>query len=212
MYRRKGFSLVELLVVMAIIGILMMMYMGSLSRAKKKAESIATTSAFHQEAVAKIAGAAASAARSNAPLELSRDACRKAYRRTMNTGKQEALVTEMLYVVRNEAEFRAYWNTLINPKATGTLEYTESGALVAQDELGKRFELSPIGDWMDATNRYGTFPISWEFLSINMADMSAGSTVINVVYSDSHTTAVSYPSQFPACSIVAILSDRFLHP
>ncbi len=204
MRRRNGFSMVELLIVIAIILIIAGMYMGVLSRARSKAMQVVAVEAARQSYIGKLAKGANIARPQRETY--GRGECRRAYRQTLQTGSGDALVTELLYEVRTEAEFRAYWHTLINPDASGSLEF-ERGALVARDEDGNEHVLGPLE--LDRT-RGKSFPIGWEFLSSDMSEMSSGSIGANVMYSDGHVEYIAYPGRYPVCSTVAALSHRFV--
>jgi len=203
--QRDGFSLVELLIVVAIIGILVSMYLGALSRARAKAKLIASSEAVRQRHVGRLAENANSADR----VELEspdRDECRDAYRETLDTGSGPTLTTFLLYEVKSEEEFRAYWYTLIDPNASEPLEF-DGGKLVARNEHGDEYEL-PV---LDENRMKGElFPIGWGFLSTDMSEMDSGSMGANVLYSDGHIEYLSYPNKYPVCPIVAELSHEFV--
>lgn len=200
---RAGFSLVETLVVVAIIGILMAMYLPALSKAIRQAEKVATTEGMRQDNIGR---------RSDGPSfgeRPPRESCRAAYRRSIGRGSartNEIFVTEMQYIVRNEAEFRAYWFTLIDPEATEPLEYTRHDELIAHDDEGTEFLLSPRREQL---TRGETFPASWEFLS-SVPSEGSGDIGTTVNYSDTHVRYCRYPGEYPACRSVAELSHRFM--
>jgi prepilin-type N-terminal cleavage/methylation domain-containing protein/prepilin-type processing-associated H-X9-DG protein len=205
MKARDAFSLVELLVVVAIIGVLAALLVPALSRARSKAEGIAAVEAMRQKHIGELASNA------NAPWPQDFDApdqwdCRDAYARVLETGSGEAYVTELLYKVRNEAEFKAYWHTMINPDAEDEPEF-EGSMLVARDDSGREYKLIPLELHM---LKEKAFPVAWEFLSTDMAEMSSGSIGANVMYSDGHVKYMSYPGKYPVCKSVADLSHRFV--
>jgi prepilin-type N-terminal cleavage/methylation domain-containing protein len=200
-----GFSLVETLVCLAIISILMALYLPALSRAKRKAEEVSIKEGERQEYIGRFADNA-NIANGRAPSSSVdvRVRCRAAYRKTVKTGVGDALVTELVYAVQNEAEFRAYWNTLINPAATGAVEETSAGVTVYDPE-GKRFRLGRLDAWRGAP-----IPTMWEFLSTNLSETTSGTLGCSVLYSDGHVEYAVYPQAYPACRTVAELSHQFV--
>jgi prepilin-type N-terminal cleavage/methylation domain-containing protein len=206
MRRRNGFSLVETLVVLAIIGVLASMLVAALTRARDKAMQRAAAEAGRQLYIGRLADKV-NIARPKSNVKYSRDECREMYRTMLDTGSGETLVTIPLYIVTNEDEFRAYWHTVINPSASGELEF-EGGKLVARDEDDNAFLLMPIEN-MDQLRK--TVPLGWQFISTDMSEMDAGSGIgTSVWYSDIHVDYIPYPGEFPVCRTVAELSHRFV--
>lgn len=197
-----GFSLVETLVVMAIIAILMALYLPVLSKAMRKAEEVAVKEGFRQEKIGRMADSANSAGRDLGPAP-GRDECRTAFRKQVN----DVIATEVLYIVESDAEFNAYWQTMINPAASTPLEYSRSGNLLARDEFGDVYELPRVDKFLDEGP---PFPLGWEFISTDLTDTSSGTIGTNVLYSDGHVVYVRYPGEFPATKMVAELSHRFV--
>lgn len=206
MKARPGFSLVELLVVVAIIMLLASMYMVALGRARSKAMQVAAVEAVRQKYIGQLASNVNAARPSRVDVARVREDAREAYRQTLQTGSGPILVTELHYVVKNEVEFRAYWYTLISPAASEPLEF-KGRALVARDEDGNKYVLPRV----DINYMKGeVVPLGWEFLSSDMSEMSSGTIGANVYYSDNHIEYIPYPGRFPVCKIVAELSHRFV--
>jgi len=202
---RKGFSLVELLMVVAIIGILMSMYLGTLSKAQRKARQVVAVEGMRQKNVAAMAG---QPDRPHPPTDTDdeerfRETCRMAFREDVG---DEIYITRLLLEVNDDAEFRAYWHTLINPDASGPLTY-DGENLVVHDEDGRAFALLPL-DAYDP--RPGDPARGWEFLSTHLGDMNAGTVGVNVMFWDGHVEYVRYPGPFPVTATVAELSRRFI--
>jgi prepilin-type N-terminal cleavage/methylation domain-containing protein len=200
--RSHGYSLVETLVVVAIIAILMALYLPTLSKVLRKAEEVAVKEGFRQKNIGRMADNANSAGRDLGPAP-GRDECRDAFRQMVN----DVIATEVLYIVENDDEFNAYWHTMINPAASTPLEYTGSGDLLARDEFGDVYELPRVDKFLDDGP---SFPLGWEFISTDLTDTSSGTIGTNVIYSDGHVVYIRYPGDFPATRTVAELSHRFV--
>ncbi len=205
--RRGGFSLVELLVCIGIIMILAALLLAALIKTRDDAQDVAATEAIRQEAIAQLAGPDGHVSHASDD----REHLRAAYRETLDTGKDEVLVTRIPYGVTAEAQFVAYWHTVINPDASGPLEFEYDG-LIVKDASGTTFKLKPHTFWQETQYDRGAYPYMWEYLSTNMADMNSTSRSIRVLYTDGEVKNVRYPGEFPACETVAELSYRFLHP
>jgi prepilin-type N-terminal cleavage/methylation domain-containing protein len=200
--RSQGHTLVETLVVMAIISILMALYLPTLSKAIRKAEEVAVKEGFRQQRIGRMSDSANSAGKDLGPAP-GREECREAFRQWVN----DVIATEMLYIVETDAEFNAYWQTLINPAASTPLEFSGSGNLLARDEYGDVYELPRVDKFLDD---HRTFPIGWEYISTDLLDTSSGTLGTNVAYSDGHIKYVRYPGAFPVTRTVAELSHRFV--
>jgi prepilin-type N-terminal cleavage/methylation domain-containing protein len=192
-----GFSLVELLVCMAIISILAAMYMVALGKARRKAEEVVVMESFRQDDIGRMAGGGTTTGR---------DPYRDAFRIQKTTSNGPFWATELLCEIEDERAFRAYWNTVINPEAKGELEF-RNGMLVARDERGTEFLLKPY----TPMGRIGaSVPVRWEFLSTDLSETSSGTKGTTVSYSDGHVEYVRYPGNYPACLTVAELSHYFM--
>ena len=153
--RTMGFSLVELLVCIAIIAILAAMYLPALAKARKQAEAIVVKEGFRQEHIGKLADSANIArpqSSTTGDAAQIRAEARAAFRRNMTMTGQEILATYLLWRVTNEAEFKAYWNTLINPAATGPID-SSRGGIVVKDEAGNEYTLGSLDDALQRGRR-----------------------------------------------------------
>jgi hypothetical protein len=179
------------------------MYLPALSKARKQAEGVAVNEGLYQNVIANAADGYTSTSPTEANSAALRAEARNVFHTKLGTTQMDVYVTNLMWSAKNEAEFRAYWNTLINPNNTNIIEF-RNGALVAEDESGTEYLLLRI----DAID--GTYPVSWEFLSSSTSENTSGTLGTNVVYSDGHIVYVPYPSEYPACRTVAELSHRFL--
>ena len=202
MRRHDGFSLIELLVVIAIISILAMMQVQAGIKAMRQAKAVATGEAMRQKQIGKMSDNANRGRLTGSDSAAARDACRQVFRDMYETGKAQAAVTEVLYALRNDQDFDAYYHTLIDPDATEELVF-ENGKLKAKTANGTEVLLEPLSD------RIIGVPTMWEFLSTDMSNMTA-STNIRVMYNDGHVDSMQYPGQFPATRIVAECGQDYM--
>lgn len=200
--RQEGFTLVELLVCIAIIGILAIMQVHAGIKAIRQAKSVATGEAMRQHNLDRIADNV-NRGRFDSGDASTRNQCRGAFRQMYDAGRYETAVTEVLYMVRNDREFDAYYHTLVDPDADKELEF-EDGKLVAYTRDGDEVLLEPRND------RVGGVPVMWEFLSTNMSHMTTG-TSIRVMYNDTHVSNLKYPGRFPATRLVAELGQDYMN-
>lgn len=198
---QSGFSIIELLVAVAIIGMLMALYSSVLGKAMRAAKGVASGEAMHQKTITKMTGAPA-------PDQPTPEYAREVYRQVLDTGKNEAIMTEVLFVIRDDAEFRAYWNTLLNPENEDEPNYTSGGSLIAYTKGGNEFQLAPVGNAHEVQK--GPYVVGWEFLSTVLSETSTGTLGSNVMYSDGHINFVRYPGEFPVTATVAKLSHEFV--
>lgn len=202
MRRHDGFSLIELLVVIAIISILAMMQVQAGVKAMRQARALATGEAMRQNKIGKMSDNANLGRLSGSDSASTREACRNTFRQMYETGKAQAAVTEVLYVLHNDQDFDAYYHTLIDPDANQELVF-QDGKLKAKTGDGTEVLLEPLND------RITGVPTMWEFLATDMSHMTA-STNIRVMYNDGHVESVQYPGRFPASRIVAELGQDYM--
>ncbi len=207
-YSRAGYSILELLIVVGIISILVFLQLGAMHRVLGKVKNSARAEAIRQAALSREADAVHEGPMRTEPAN--RLECIQAFKQTLDTGKEKIFVSEMLYVVRNGEEFRAYWNTMLNPNALYLPEIVD-GVLIARDPEGNIYRLPALyGSHLDANKAHGLFPIAWDFLSSNLADNTSGELGSEVLYSDGHMEFVRYPGKFPAVKEVADLTRQFV--
>ncbi len=204
-----GFSLVETLVVLAIVSILTAMVASSLHKAVGLAKETARAEGVRQTSLSIVAEHANEARLAVSPPP-NRIACSAAFRQWVGNEDDDAsaLVTQLLYVVKSEDEFEAYYNTLIDPDNDDPLEF-QGQILVAEDDDGNTHLLKPIEDWMNEASRNGRFPVMWEFLSTNLADTNSSRPVLTVAYCDGSTEKVRYGDKYPASQCVAEKSREY---
>lgn len=137
----KGHSLLELLIAVAIIGILMAMYMSTLWRAQAKAKGVVTTEGMRQSHIGRMADNANGGGPGGFP---ERAECRDAFHEDLGGG---IYASRLLYVVTNDDEFDAYWNTLLRYDADEPLEFSDGG-LVATERNGETHLLPPMDGFL----------------------------------------------------------------
>lgn len=207
--RRRGFSMVELLVVMAIISILAAMYLTALSKARRQAIKTANMARMRDEGMGRMAGGANGGGDRSQPT---REQARAAFRENRGPGYgngENIIVSRMLFAVSGDDVFRAYWHTLLNPENTAPLEY-DGRNLKVTDKEGKEYWLYPMGDAVQGRMPGANVPVEWEFLSTDLSDTSSGTIGANVLYPDGHVQYARYPGDFPMTRTVAELSHEFM--
>jgi prepilin-type N-terminal cleavage/methylation domain-containing protein len=205
---RHGFSMLELLIVVGIISILVLMYLVTFQKVLGKVKDSARAEAIRQDMLGREAAAIHEGPLRDEPA--TPEECRQAFRKRLDTGKEKILVSELLYVVKTPEEFRAYWNTMLNPNSIYPPVY-EGTTLMALDPEGDVFPLPAIMDSHSAAHdKHGAFPIAWDFLSANPSDNTSNSIGAEVLFSDGHMEYVRYPGQFPCVKEVANLTRKFV--
>jgi len=201
---RLGFSLLETLVVLAIIMILLTLLVPVLTRALRMAKRTAAGEEMHSERVGEIA----TAIHEGGPEKLTPEQAvlqARAYFRKEGQAGQKKIVSHLLFSVQDDDEFRAYWNTLLNAQNTALPEFTRSGYLIATTPEGHRYELPPA----DAELRGAARIARWDFISTRLEETGRGDLGGNVIYTDGRIEYVPYPQRFPMTRQVAELSHRY---
>jgi prepilin-type N-terminal cleavage/methylation domain-containing protein len=210
MRKARGFSLVELLVVVAIISILMAMYASTFIKVREKAKQVVAKEGMRQSNIGRMADDVNSARPSRRATPESsqiRQQARSAYREDVGDG---VMITRPLYLVQNDAEFRAYWHTLLNPANTTTVEF-DGGNLRAHDGAGGSFVLPPVDGHLDSVRAGNSDAvIAWEYFSTHLGDANTSSIGANVLHVDGNIAYIRYPGRFPITQTVAELSHRFM--
>jgi prepilin-type N-terminal cleavage/methylation domain-containing protein len=203
----KGFSLIETLVVLTIISILAMMLTTALTKAVRMAKSTASGEEMRQDRIGKVATSVhEGAGPEETPAQIVQHA-RAAFRQTGQAGMTK-IVSSVLYAVRNDHEFRAYWHTLLNPENSQTAKFTASGALIAFTPEGERVELARLDGGPASSG--AAIPSGWEFISTRLDETGRGDLGGNVIYCDGRREYVPYPAKFPMSRSVALLSHQFV--
>ncbi|MCC6142686.1 MAG: type II secretion system protein [Candidatus Hydrogenedentes bacterium] len=203
--RKQGFSLIETLVVVAIICIMLAVALPHYWKAIRLAKQTAADEAKRQEQLVPYAPAY-TISPEMADWEI-RETARAAFRHTIDAGKFDLMVTQPLLEVRNDEEFRAYYFTLVDAEATAPLLF-EGGSMIVRTPEGTEFRLR-TSDAIEPGGR-DPYAIAWDFLSTNMANMSVGSFGVGYVRSNGERPYVKYPGEFPATETVARLGQRFM--
>lgn len=205
---RGGFSLIEILVVVAIILVVLSFLLPAVSRALRKGrEAMIMTSL--QDLLRSDLAERANTVRDYFPK---RPECRGAFRVRIGRDKY---ATQLLYIVRSDAEFRAYWHTLINPDNDDPLEF-DRRHLLAKNSAGQVYPLRP-GSRM-----------AWEFLCTDLKHMNSSQERIGVVgvpeslrqqtdppvfrpwAGTDDKGFVAYPTEFPASQTVMQISHQYM--
>jgi prepilin-type N-terminal cleavage/methylation domain-containing protein len=180
-----GFSLMELLIVVAIIGILMAMYMTTFSKVYRRIKTDTAQATMDQTA---------GAFKEMASEHPSVVDCRRDF--FQKIGKNEFMCL-LYYRVDNDAEFIAYWHTLLNPDSDVSPVY-KGVYIEVTDPRGNTYRLEP-------------HVMRWSFIAYR--DGGVEPRPLGVDYHNPDTGRfdyMRYPSEFPATPIVAALSYQFL--
>jgi len=200
---QRGTSLIETLVVLAIIAVLMAFALPSYVRAIRAAKTVASDEAKRQGYIAREAEPKPHAGPD-------KDRARAAFRTVVDAGGNDTILTEMRYVVTNDDEFEAYYHTLIDINNTFAPEVDDSGNLRAVDFEGNVYSLAPVVNSRGELTR-GSFPLSWDFISTNLANTANGNIGGSVIWSAGNIEYIRYPGKFPMTPTVATLSQRFMN-
>jgi hypothetical protein len=184
--------------------ILMAMLATALTKAVRMAKSTAAGEEMRQDRIGKTAKAVHEGDDKPTP-EKTRQAARDAFRQVHTSGMHK-ITSSVLFVVRSDIEFRAYWHTLLNPANPSEPEFTKDGELVALTEDGERFELPRIGKEPTTSSH----PITWEFISTHLNETGRGDAGGNVIYGDGRRRYVPYGTEYPMSKSVALLSHQFV--
>jgi prepilin-type N-terminal cleavage/methylation domain-containing protein len=203
--RSRGFSLIETLVVLAIISVLMAMLTTALVKAVRMAKSTAAGEEMRQENLGKAAAQIHEGKDRPRTPEKTVQEARAEFRRVIGGGMQR-ITSTVLFVVRNDDEFQAYWETLLNPWNPNLPQFTPDGHLIAVTPSGTRYELPPVGGDVDG----GAYPVTWEFISTDLSETGRGDMGGNVIYSDGRREYVPYRFSFPMTRSVAVWSHEFV--
>jgi len=205
--RNAGYSLIETLIVIAIIVILIAIQTPIFSKAFRKAQETSISVTQRDSHIGKMADSANIARERLGPVNSAevRARARAAFDSTLTTGVGEIRTTQLLFAVSNDDEFRAYWNTLINPAADWELEGGLASGVIVRDEWGEEFALPLLSQY----NGPGV-PTSWELISTDLSQTTSGTLGAVVQFSDSRSEYIRYPQAFPITETVARLTRTYL--
>ena len=207
--QQAGVSLIETLVVIAIISILIALQMPVFSKALRKAEETSVMLTRRDDRIGRMSLEANIARGRGEQLDADsiRQRCRAAFRQTLKSGIGEIIESEVLLAVSNDAEFRAYYHTLLDPASDFPLTGDLEAGLRLVDEFGNEFHLHPLETYSGPP-----VPVRWELISTDLSETTSGTLGSTVLYSDGHSRYVSYTAAFPVTRIVAEKTHAFLNP
>lgn len=175
----------ELLIVVAIIGFLMAMYMSTFSRVYRQVKTETARATMNQTA-----GAYKEMVNEHPSIA----DCRNDFFQKIGKNKFMCL---LYYRVQSDEEFIAYWHTLLNPDSDVNPQFKKN-YLVATDPSGNTYKLR-------------SYIMRWSFIAYKNGGVEP--QPLGVDYHNPDTGQfdyMRYPSEFPATPIVAALSYEFL--
>ena len=213
--RRRGYSMVEMLVVIAIIMVLLTIAVPRYVKVVWLAKQVAMDEGKHQRHIGEISTGVLSNPHGSRPggdsssytVEQLRAKARASYRQTFDAGKFDYYLTEVVCVIDNDHEFRAYWHSLIGPDESVSVDL-DGGSVTVRDEHGNAYTLARVLPWQYES--HGIHAIAWDFLSTGMKHMTTGNRGVTAEYNDGSQAHLRYPGEFPATTTVAELSQRFM--
>lgn len=190
---KRGFSILELLIVVAIIGVLMSLSLAAAHRVLTKGRDAIDRQALHEMVRA---WRASNANFSGDTIVAARRAeCRAAFHQEAST---RFFGSMLLYKVKTSADFEAYYHTLLNPRFDEPLDIRGT-RLFALNSKGEVVVLEAgISRWV------------WQYLVRDDDDVEDEVREVYVLDMRHGAGPVVYPGVFPATRSVAVRSLAFL--